>query len=151
MFHYLCMRAKSFQSCLTLQPYKLQPTRLHCPGDSPGKNTGGSCHFLLQGTFPGIEPGSLMSAALADGFFTTSATGEALQTLTVQFSSVAQSCPTLCDPMNRSTPGLPAHHQLPELTQTHVHRVRDAIQPSHPRSSPSPPAPNPSQHQSLFQ
>ena len=69
----------------------------------------------------------------------------------VQFSSVAQSCPTLCDPMNRSTPGLPVHHHLREFTQTHVHRVRDAIQPSHPRSSPSPPAPNPSQHQSLFQ
>ena len=68
-----------------------------------------------------------------------------------QFSSVAQSCPTPCDPMNRSTPGLPVHYQLPEFTQTHVHRVRDAIQPSHPLSSPSPPAPNPSQHQSLFQ
>ena len=68
-----------------------------------------------------------------------------------KFSSVAQSCPTLCDPMNRSTPGLPVHHHLPEFTQTHVHRVSDAIQPSHPRSSPSPPAPNPSQHQSLFQ
>ena len=69
----------------------------------------------------------------------------------VQFSSLAQSCPTLCDPMNRSTPGLPVHHQLPEFTQTHIHRVRDAIQPSHPLSSPSSPAPNPSQHQSLFQ
>ena len=68
-----------------------------------------------------------------------------------QYSSVAQSCPTLCDPMNRSTPGLPVHHLLPEFTQTHIHRVRDAIQPSHPLSSPSPPAPNPSQHQSLFQ
>ena len=68
-----------------------------------------------------------------------------------QFSSVAQSCPTLCDPMNCSMPGLPVHHQLPELTQTHVHRVSDAIQPSHPLSSPSPPVPNPSQHQSLFQ
>ena len=64
---------------------------------------------------------------------------------------VALSCPTLCDPMNCSTPGLPVHHQLPEFTQTHVHWVRDAIQPSHPLSSPSPPAPNPSQHQSLFQ
>ena len=63
----------------------------------------------------------------------------------VQFSSVAQSCPTLCDPINHSTPGLPVHHQLPEFTQTHVHRVSDAIQPSHPLSSPSPPAPNPSQ------
>ena len=69
----------------------------------------------------------------------------------VQFSSANQSCPTLCDPMNRSTPGLPVHRQLPEFTQTHVHRVRDAIQPSHRLSSPSPPAPNPSQHQSLFQ
>ena len=69
----------------------------------------------------------------------------------VQFSSVAQSCLTLCDPMNCSTPGLPVHHQLLEFTQTHVHRVGDAIQPSHPLSSPSPLAPNPSQHQSLFQ
>ena len=68
-----------------------------------------------------------------------------------QIRSVTQSCPTLCDPMNRSMPGLPVHHQLPEFTQTHVHRVSDAIQPSHPLSSPSPPAPNPSQHQSLFQ
>ena len=71
--------------------------------------------------------------------------------LSVQFSSVSQSCPTLCDPMNRSTPGLPLHHQLPEFTQTHVHRVSDAIQPSHLLLPPSPPAPNPSQHQSLFQ
>ena len=57
----------------------------------------------------------------------------------------------LCDPMNRMTPGLPVHHHLPEFTRTHIHRVHDAIQPSHPWSSPSPPAPNPSQHQSLFQ
>ena len=68
-----------------------------------------------------------------------------------QFSSVTQSCPTLCDPMNCSTQGLPVRHQHPEFTQTHVHRVSDAIQPSHPLSSPSPPAPNPSQYQSLFQ
>ena len=67
------------------------------------------------------------------------------------FSSVTQSCPTLCDPMNCSTPGLPVHHQLSEFTQTHVHWDSDAIQPSHPLSSPSPPAPNPSQQQSLFQ
>ena len=71
--------------------------------------------------------------------------------LSPQFTSVFQSCPTLCDPMNRSTPGLPVHQQLLESTQTHVHRVGDAIQPFHPLSSPSPPAPNPSQHQSLFQ
>ena len=68
----------------------------------------------------------------------------------IQFSSVAQSCPTLCDPMNRSTPGLPVHHQLPEFTQTHVHQVDDAIQPSLPLLSPSP-ALNLSQHQGLFQ
>ena len=72
-------------------------------------------------------------------------------TLLNQFNSVAQSCPTLCDPMNCTTPGLPVHHQLPESTQTHVHGVGDAIQPSHPLLSPSPPAPNPSQHQGLFQ
>ena len=68
-----------------------------------------------------------------------------------QFSSVAQSCPTLCNPMKCSMPGLPVHHQLLEFTQTHVHRVCDAIQPPHPLLSPSPPAHNPSQHQSLFQ
>ena len=69
----------------------------------------------------------------------------------LQFNSVAQSCPTLCDPMNRSTPGFPVYHQLLESTQTHVHRVDDAIQPSHPLLSPSPPALNLSQHQGLFQ
>ena len=69
----------------------------------------------------------------------------------ISVSSVAQSCRTLHDPMNRSTPGLPVHHQLPEFTQTHIHWVSDAIQPSHPLSSPSPPASNPSQHQGLFQ
>ena len=74
-----------------------------------------------------------------------------LNTNQYHFSSVTQSCPTLCHPMNRSTPGLPVHHQLLEFTQTHIHWVSDAIQPSHPLSSPSPPAPNPSQHQSLFQ
>ena len=71
------------------------------------------------------------------------------QCSSVQFSRSIVS--TLCDPMNRSTPGLPVHHHLPEFTETHVHRVGDAIQPSHPLSSPFPPAPNPSLHQSLFQ
>ena len=68
----------------------------------------------------------------------------------VQFSSVIQPCRTLCDPMNQSMTGLQGHHQLPEFIQTHVHQVSDAIQPSHPLSSPSPPTPNPSQHQGLF-
>ena len=89
-----------------------------------------------------------MSPALAGGFCTTITTWEAYYTgLITGFSSVAQSCPTLCDPMNCSTPGLPVHHQLLESTQTHVYCVRDAIQPSHPLSFPSPPALNLSQHQ----
>ena len=71
--------------------------------------------------------------------------------LSIQFSSVTQSCPTLWDPKNRSMPGLPVHHQLLDFMQTHVHRVSDAIQTSHPLLSPSPPAPKPSQHQGLFQ
>ena len=87
---------------------------------------------------------------IAGRFFTNWAIREAHIKSSVQFSSVAQSCMTLCDPMNHSMPGLPVHHQLPEFTQTHVHQVGDAIQPYHPLSSP-PPAPNPSQHQSLFQ
>ena len=75
---------------------------------------------------------------------------ELIHYLKIDISSVQLlSCVRLCDPMNRSTPGLPVHHQLPKFTQTHVHRVCDAIQPSHPLSSPSPPAHNPSQHQGL--
>ena len=71
--------------------------------------------------------------------------------ISVQFSSAAQSCSTLCNPMDCSTPGFPVYHQLPELAQTHVHLIGDAIQSSHPLSSPSPPALNLSQHQGLFQ
>ena len=98
-------------------------------------------------SYPEIELASLRSPALAGGFFTISVTCLS----DTQFSSVAQPCTTLCNPMNRSMPGPPVHHQLLEFTQTHVHRISDAIQPSHPLASPSPPAPNPSQHQSLFQ
>ena len=131
---YAFLRSKSHQSCPTLAT--VIPARLLCSRDSSGMDTRVSCHFLFQGIFstPGIKPAALMSPELA-----------------VQFSSVTQSCPTLCDPMNHCTPGLPVHHQLPEFTQTHAHRISDAIQPSHPLLSPSPPAPSPSQHQSLFQ
>ena len=101
---------------------------------------------------PGVEPRSLKFRALASRFFITSATWEAhrMGISSVQFSSVARLCLTLCDPMNCITPGFPVHHQLPEFTQTHVHWVGDAIQPSHPLSSPFPPAFNLSQHQGLF-
>ena len=106
--------------------------------------------WLLTGLgyVEGLHASSPVSADLLDepmSFFGS------FNVTSVQFSSVTQSCPTLYDPMNSSTPGLPVHHQLPEFTQTRVHRVGDAIQPSHPLSSPSPPAPNPSQHKSLFQ
>ena len=118
-------------------------------GDSPGKSTGMGCHAFLQeytinwvmNKRPKIYSLSFYLALTLDPHRRTE-----LYTFSVQFSSVTQSCPTLCDPMNRGTPGLPVHHQLLEFTQTHVHRVSDAIQPSHPLSSPSPPAPNPSQH-----
>ena len=84
-------------------------------------------------------------SCIAGGFFTNWATRDS------SFSSVAQLCLNLCDPMNCSTPGFPLRHQLPELAQTHVHWVGDAIQPSHPLSPPSPPALSLSQHQGLFQ
>ena len=118
-----CGRAKSLQSCTTLcDPMDCSLSGSSAHGDSPGKNTVVGCHALLRVS---SQP-------------------------RVHFSSVTQSCPTLWDPMNRSMPGLPVHHQLPEYTQTHVHWVGDAIQPSHPLLSPSPPALNLSQHQGLF-
>ena len=97
---------------------------------------------LLVASMINLSLQHMESLVAAHGIFTFS--------IRDQIRSVAQSCPTLCEPMNCST-HLPVQHQLPEFTQTHVHRVSDAIQPSHPLSSPSPPAPNPSQHQSLFQ
>ena len=104
-------------------------------------------HFLLQGSSQHMD--GLPASCFAGGFLTGKPQGKPHISL---FSSVQSlSRVRLCDSMNRSTPGLPVHHKLLEFTQTHVHRVSDAIQPSHPRSSPSPPAPNPSQHQSLFQ
>ena len=104
-------------------------------------------HFLLQGDLPNTERETMLPALQAVSLPLHHLESPWNSFISVQFSSVAQSCPTLCVPMNRSTPGLPVHHKLPELTQTHVHRV----QPSHPLSSPSPPAPNPLQHQGLFQ
>ena len=104
------------------------------------KNTELGCHFLLQWIIPTQDQTHIF--CVGRRIFYHWATWEVCTNLySVQFSSVAQSCPTLCDPMNRSTPGLPVRHQLPEFTQTHVHWVNDAIQPSHPLSSPSPPAP----------
>ena len=124
----------------------LQPHGLYRPWNSLGQNTGMGSRSLLQRIFTtqGSNPGLpyCRQTLYQESRFTFTS---------VQFSSVAQSCLTLCNPMNRSTPGLPVHHHLPEFTQTHGHRVCDAIQPSHPLSSPSPPASNPSQHQSLFQ
>ena len=120
-----------------------------CPWDSPGRNTARVAISSSRGSSQPRDQTHVSSIAyIAGRFFITRANWEALSQ---SVTSVAQSCLTLCDPMNRSTPGLPVHHQLPEFTQTPVHRVGDAIQPSHPLSSPSPPASNPSQHQGLFQ
>ena len=157
------------QSCPTLWAPVDQPARVLCPWDSPGKNTGVGCHFLLQCMKVKSEREVAQSCPTLRNHMDCSPPGASihgtfqvrvLKWVAIAFSdicplssvsSVAQSCLTLFDPMNCSTPGLPIHHQPLEFTQTHVHRVSDAIQPSHPLSSPSPPAPNPSQHQSLFQ
>ena len=132
---------------------KWQPTPVFLPGESNGQSSlmGYRVKYkriVLFCQAKGYTAGSCLKnlcVPMLDDFI------RSLFFSSVQFSSVAQSCPTLCDPMNHSTPGLPVHHQLLEFTQTHVHRVSDAIQPSHSLPSPSPPAPNPSQHQSLFQ
>ena len=144
-----------------------------CPWNSPGKSAGVSCHSLLQGIFPTqrLNPGlphcrqilyqlshqgihisflhNCKCFARCMSYLFKWLPGVYVPGYIVEFSSVSHVW--LCDPMNHSTSGLPVHHQLPEFTQTHVHRVSDAIQPSHPLSSPLPPAPNLSQHQSLFQ
>ena len=121
--------------------------------NSPGKNTGLTfpppgdlSNTGIKPRFPALQVDSLPAEPPGK---TNSRQVRAISS--VQFRSVAQSCPILCDPMDCNTPGLPVHHQLPEFTQTHVHRISDAIQTSHPLSSASPPVPNPSQHQSLFQ
>ena len=154
----------------SVRPHRRQPNRLLHPWDSPGKNTGVGYHFLLQCMKMNSESEVAQSCPTLRNPMDCSPPGSSIhgifQTRVLEWvaiaflgyynstrglRSVAQSCLTLCDPMNCSTPGLPVHHQLPKFTQTHVHRVSDAIQPSHPLSSPSPLAPNPSQHQSLFQ
>ena len=142
----------SVQSCSVtsvvssiLWTHGLWPTRLLYPWDFPGRNSGVDCHVLLQGIFlsQGLNAFFLHCRQILYGWVTreTPISSVALGNFRFfklsslwflhQFSSVAQSCPTLCDPMNRSTPGLLVHHQLLESTQTHVHWVGDAIQPSH--------------------
>ena len=152
----------------SVRPHRRQPTRLPRPWDSPGKNTGVGCHFLLRCMKVKSESEVARSCPTLSDSMDCSLPGSSvheifqarvLEWVAIAFSefitsdqirSVAQSCPTFCDPMNRSTPGLPVHHQLPEFTQTHIHRVSDDPL-SPPLSSPSPSAPNPSQHQGLFQ
>ena len=122
---------------------KWQPTPVFLPGESQGRRSLVGCRLwgLTESVTMEAIQQQQQQQQIISGYLKSS----------VQFSSVAQSRPTPCDPMNRSTPGLPVYHQLPEFTQTHVHRVGDVIQPSHPLLSLSSPAPNPSQHQGLFQ
>ena len=117
-------------------------------GDSPGKNTGVGCHALFQGIFP-IRGSNLRLGNCRQSLYRLNHQGSPPNTLSVQVSY--QSCLTLCNPMNCSMPGFPDHHQLPEIIQTHVHRVGDAIQLSHPLSFPSSPVFCLSQNQGLFQ
>ena len=155
----------------SVRPHRLQPTKLQCPWDTPSKNIGVGCHFLLQCmkvksesevaelcptlcypldcSLPGSSIHGIFQARVLE--WVASAFSIGLHQIRDQIRSVDQSCPTLCHPMNRSTPGLLVHHQHPEFTEPHVHRVSDAIQPSHPLLSPFPLAPSPSEHQSLFQ
>ena len=138
----VCMYAKSLQSCLTL----CHPMDCSLPGSS--------VHGILPARI--LEwvsiPSSRESSWPRDQTCVSyvSCTGRQVLYHSVEFSSAAQSCPTPCNPMNHSMPGLPIHHQLPEFTQSHVRPVRDPIQPSHPLSSPAAPAPNPPLHQGLF-
>ena len=142
------------QSCLTLcDPTVWKPTRLLCLWGFSRQEYWSGQAIPSSGELP--NPGMehlCLTFAIANGFFTTRATWEAPVHICIyQFSSVAQLCPTLCNPMDCSTPGFPVHHQLLEPTQTHVLRFGDAIQPSHLLSSSSSPALNLSQYQSLFQ
>ena len=142
---------------------KWQPTPVFLPGESQGQRSLVGCRLwgctesdMTEVMQQGFNKSELVNSCKTVTMVATVAvtilknTSTVLQVIVVQFCSVAQSCPTLCDPMNHSTPGLLVRHQLPESTQTHVHCVGDAIQPFHPLLSPSPPALNLSQHQGLF-
>ena len=120
--------------------------------DYPDKNTGVGCFSLLQGIFPtwDSKPGLLHCRWIPHCLSHQGSPNDMLRG-TVQFNSITQLCLTLCNPVDCSMPGFPVHRQLPEPVQTHVHRVSDAIQPSHPLLSPCPPALNLSQCQGLFQ
>ena len=140
----------------SVRPHRRQPTRLLCPWNSPGKSTGVGCHFLLHCMKMKSESelGSLFSVIWVFFVLQTSLGSQRKNSndfSSVQFSSVAQLCPTFCDTTDCSTPGFSVHYQLLELVQTHVHQVSDAIQPSHPLLPPSPPTFSLSQHQGLFQ
>ena len=145
----------------SVRPHRRQPTRLPRPWDSLGKNTGMGCHFLLQSMKVKSESEVIQSCLTLSDPMDCSLPGFSIhgifQARVLEWGATAfsissvQSCPTLCDPMNRDgIPGLPVHHQLPEFTQTPVHSVGDAIQPAHPLSSPSLPTFNHSQHEGVF-
>ena len=134
----------------SLWPHELQLARLFCPWNYPGQNTGMGSHSFLQGIFPSQGSNSGLPHCRQIPYH-LSHQGSWLWNASVQFSSVTQLCSTFCNPMDRSMPGLPVHHhQFPAFIQTHVHWVDDAIQSSHPLSSPYPPAFNLSQCQDLF-
>ena len=133
--------------CAQLRPHGKLPASLLCLWDFPGKNTGVGCHFLLQGIFLTHESNPCLLTWQADSLL-SEPPGKPHHSHC--YCSVTKSCLTLCNPVDCSTPCFAILHYLPEFSQTHIHRVGDAIQPSTPLSSPSPPAFNLSQHQGLF-
>ena len=144
VYIYVCLVAQSCPTLFNITDCSLSGSSVH--GGSPGKDTGVGCHTLLQGIFPtqGSNPGLPYCRQILYRLNYQGSPGM----VAVQFISVAQLCPTLCNPMDYGTPDFPVH-QFPELAQTHVRQVGDTIQPSHPLSSPSPPAFSLSHHQGL--
>ena len=141
----VCVLCKFIYVCVCIYIYMYIYIYIYSSWDSPGQNTWVDSVSLLQGIFPthGLNPDLLHCRHILYHLSTREAQ-------LIPLSSVVQLSLTVCNPMDCSTPGFPIHHQLPELTQTHVHWVSDAIQPSHFLSSPSPPTFNLSQHQGLF-
>ena len=133
----------------SLRPYGPQYARLPCL--SPTTRACSNSCPLSQWCHPMIWSSVIPFSSCLQSFPAENENKSPFHSFCLQSTSVDQSFPTLCNPMNHSTPGLPVHHQLPEFTQIHVHRVGDAILPSHPLLCPSPPDPNPSQHQGFFQ
>ena len=134
----------------SVRPHRRQPTRLPRPWDSPGKNTGVGCQCMKVKSESEVPQSCPTFSNPMDCSLPGSSIHGIFQARVLEWGAIAQLCPTPCNPMDCSTPSFPVLHSLPDFAQTHVHRIGDAIQPSHPLLFPFPPALNLSQHQGLF-